>query len=645
MGKVLWVDLTRGAITDEHIPETVYRRFLSGVGLAAYLLYREIPAGADPLGPDNVLGFVSGLLNGTNSLFTGRWMAVAKSPLTGAWGEANCGGTLASALKLSGYDGIFFKGTSPKPVYLSVTNGKAELHDAADIWGRDTIETDQCLRLIHPNSSVACTGPAGERLSLIAAISNDRGRMAARSGLGAVMGAKRLKAVVLAGRQKVNVYDRVEMQRLSKKTLGYVRMQIPLPPGKISRYIGALMRVLPFQWAQDGMLYKWLLRRWGTISMNQISLEMGDAPIQNWLGSSASFPFRRSDSSDPDRIIRYETKKYHCRACALGCGGIISSETDVKGHKPEYETVLAWGGLLLNEDLESIFVINERLNRAGMDSISAGATVAFAIECAERGLFTAEQLEGLDLRWGNSAAIQALLERMIAREGIGNLLADGSRGAAARLGRDAKTCAVHAGGQELAMHDGRNDPGFALHAVVEPMPGRHTNGSQMYYEMFKLWTRVKSLPQARFLYGKGAKYATAGQQGRDLATAAVACSRFSQVLNGAGLCLFGAFIGVNRLPVFEWLNAATGWQETPEGYMQAGARIQALKQLFNARHGLPLRHAINLRAIGLPAQSHGANRGRTLEMDGMVRAYWAAAGWDEETGLPGEEMVNAVTRE
>jgi aldehyde:ferredoxin oxidoreductase len=642
MGKVLWVDLTNGTIREEHIPESVYRRFLSGVGLAAYLLYREIPPGAEPLGPDNVLGFVSGLLNGTTSLFTGRWMAVGKSPLTGGWGEANCGGTLASAIKRSGYDGVFFKGVSPRPVYLSVINGQAKLQAADDLWGCDTTETDQRLRTAFPNTAVACIGPAGERLSLIAAISNDGGRMAARSGLGAVMGAKRLKAVVLAGNQKMTIYDKEEMQRLSQKALSYIRMEVPLPSGKVTRYIGTLMRLLPFQWAQDGMLYKWLLQRWGTISMNQISVEMGDAPIQNWRGTSADYPFRQSDSSNPDRITQYETKKYHCRACALGCGGTVSNEVVQESHKPEYETVLAWGGLLLNQDLESIFAINERLNRAGMDSISAGGTVAFAIECAERGLFTEEQLDGLDLKWGNSRAIQALLERMIAREGIGDLLADGSRAAAARLGHGAETYAVQAGGQELAMHDGRNDPGFALHAVVEPMPGRHTNGSQLYYEMFQLWTRVSGLPRAKLLYGKASKYAASGQQGRDKAISAVACSRFSQVMNGAGLCLFGGFIGVQRLPIFEWLNAVTGWQETPDGYMQAGARVQALKQLFNARHGLPPRHAINLRAIGLPAQKRGANRGRSLDMDSMVRLYWAAAGWDVETGLPTDEVIKEL---
>lgn len=637
MGKVLWVDLSEGKIQEETLPDEVYERFLSGIGLAAFLLYREIPPQADPLGPDNVLGFVSGLLSGTNSLFSGRWMAAARSPLTGAWGEANCGGTLAPAIKRCGYDGIFFRGASPKPVYLLI-DGQPELRDAADVWGLDTVETDQRLRSAHKESAVACIGPAGEKRSLLAGICNDAGRLAARSGLGAVMGSKQLKAVVLRGRQKIQVADIDEMQRLSQGAYQWVKTTVQLPPARFIKYAGSLMRVLPQQMAQDGMLYKWMLQRWGTISMNQMSVEMGDAPIQNWRGSNVDFPLRLSDATSADLITRFEQKKYHCRACALGCGGIISNGAVPEGHKPEYETVLAWGGLLVNNDLDSIFAINEELNRAGMDSISAGGTVAFAIECAERGILTAEMLDGLDLRWGNSAAIRELLRRMIAREGIGDLLADGSLVAARRLGGEASDYAVQAGGQELAMHDGRNDPGFALHAVVEPMPGRHTNGSQLYYEMFQLWTKLPGLPRVRRFYPKKTKYQASPRHAQE----AVACSRFSQVINGAGICLFGAFIGVNRLPVFQWINAATGWHNSPAETMQVGARIQALKQLFNARHGVPLRHAINRRALGLPPQTQGANRGVTLDFDRMVREYWRESGYDPETGMPLPETLEAL---
>jgi aldehyde:ferredoxin oxidoreductase len=588
-----------------------------------------------------VLGFVAGLLCGTNSLFSGRWMAAAKSPLTGTWGEANCGGTLAPAIKRCGYDGIFVRGASPHPVYICIEESGPSLRDASGLWGMDTVETDAALRATHPGCAAACIGPAGERRSLLAGISNDAGRLAARSGLGAVMGSKNLKAVALRGRQKVHVHDKDAMQHLSHNSLRWVRMTPPLPSGSSLKFIGTLMRILPFQVAQDGLLYKWMLRKWGTIAMNQMSVAMGDAPIQNWRGSDRTFPLRQSNSSDPDAIIRREVKKYHCRSCALGCGGVVHGPEGAESHKPEYETVLSWGGLLLNEDLDTIFAVNDRLNRAGMDSISAGATAAFAIECAERGLLKPEQTAGLDLRWGNSAALLPLVDQMIRREGLGALLADGTRAAALAIGSDAMQYAVQAGGQELAMHDGRNDPGFALHAVVEPMPGRHTNGSQLYYEMFQLWKKVQGLPKIKRLYSKAEKY----RAGSDQAAAAVANSRFMQVINAAGLCLFGALVGVQRVPVFEWLNAACGWGLSAEDYLRAGARIQAIKQLFNARQGVPLRHAVNPRALGVPPLGHGANRGRTLPLDDMVRAYWLASGFDENTGMPTSAALRALDME
>ena len=435
-------------------------------------------------------------------------MAAAKSPLTGTWGDANCGGSFSAAIKHSGFDGIFFTGASDRPVTLLVDNGQAELRDASAVWGMDALETEKVLMKSIPGKrlSVACIGPAGEKLSLIAGICHDGGRMAARSGLGAVMGAKRLKAVVLTGSQKVAVKDRAEIQRLNRALMGWVRLRIPLPSGALVHYLGSLIRILPVQIAQDGLLYKTMLQKWGTVSMNQISIEMGDGPVRNWRGSNRDFGPGRSSAIDPDRFSRLELRKYHCYACPLGCGGICQVGGDglaKEMHRPEYETVLALSSLLLNEDLGTIFELNDMLNRAGMDSISAGGTLAFALECFEKGILTREQTGGLELAWGNAAAIQALLRLMIAREGIGDLLADGVKAAAARLGQGAEAYAVHAGGQELAMHDGRADPGFSLHAMLEPTPGRHTLGSQLYYEMFQLWTRVAGLPRVKRLYWKG----------------------------------------------------------------------------------------------------------------------------------------------
>jgi len=294
--------------------------------------------------------------------------------------------------------------------------------------------------------------------------------------------------------------------------------------------------------------------------------------------------------------------------------------------------------LLMNVDVDSIFTLNDLLNRAGMDTISVGGTIAFAIECFENGILTRKDTGGLDLAWGNSAAIVALAKQMIHREGLGDLLADGSRVAARRIGKNAERFAVQAGGQELGMHDSRNDPGFAVHYAGDPAPGRHTTGSQLYYEMFRLWKRIPTLPEPSFLYFKGSKY----EPDADKAAASAACSRYLNVINGAGGCLFGAFLGADRLPLFDWLDAATGWKRTPQQYLDIGARVQDLKQLFNVKHGIRAQDVVaslNHRAIGRPPQEVGANQGRSVPLEQMVADYWEALGWDRRTGHPARAVL------
>ena len=247
-GKVLWVDLGKGTFTEEIIPDSMYQKYLGGIGLGAALLYREMPANTDPLGPDNILGFLPGLLTGAGSFFTGRWMAVAKSPLTGTWGDSNCGGTLALAIKQCGYDGILFKGASSKPVYLYIDNKGPQLLDASPYWGKDAVETEDLLLAAHTvkkKPAVAAIGAAGENLSLISGISNDRGRLAGRSGLGAVMGSKKLKAVVLAGSQRVEAHDPIKTKLLSLKCSRDVMLPLKIMPSKIVAGLGHFLGWLP----------------------------------------------------------------------------------------------------------------------------------------------------------------------------------------------------------------------------------------------------------------------------------------------------------------------------------------------------------------------------------------------------------------
>jgi aldehyde:ferredoxin oxidoreductase len=643
MGKILVVDLTTGRIHSESVPDSVYDQFLSGAGLAAWYLYRQIPPGADPLGPENVLGFVSGTLTGTGSLFTGRWMVVGKSPLTGCWGEANCGGTLAPAIKQCGYDAIFFSGISPRPVYLFADGNTAELRDAADLWGLDTVATENRLVRAHAGKKrprIACIGPAGERLALIAGVVNDGGRLAARAGLGAVMGAKRLKAVALAGSQRVKVGDRETVLRLSREVSAIVQSHPPFVSGKVAAYMGRLMRALPAQMETDGLLFKMILHKWGTVGMNQMSIEMGDAPVRNWGGTHSDFDLEKSAAVSPDVFTRPVVAKYFCYSCPLGCGALIEGAADApKSHRPEYETATALGALCINSDAASIFHMNEMLNRAGMDSISAGATIAFAMECYQNGLITRADTDGIDLTWGNSDAMVALLDKMIRREGIGDLLADGSRMAARRIGRSSDRFAMHAGGQDLPMHDSRFDPGFALHYAVEPAPGRHTVGSLLYYEMFQLWRRIQGLPDPSRLYLKGSKYHAYPEKAR----MGVACSQFVNLLNAAGACLFGAFLGVHRLPIFQWLDAVCGRVRTPAAYLEIGARIQTVCQAFNFRQGIEAQALrVSDRALGRPPQSSGANTGRTVPIEALVADYFEQSGWDRQTGRPPEAALREL---
>lgn len=641
MGQILLVNLSTGKIEAEAVPDRVYEEVLSGMGLGAYILYHSMPAGADPLGPENILGFCSGLLTGTGSFFSGRWTLVGKSPLTGTWGDANCGGTFSPAIKRCGYDAIFFSGISAEPVYLYVKNGKGELKDASHLWGVDAVETEEVLKGDHgPKAAVATIGPAGEKLSLISGVCNDRGRIAARSGLGAVMGVKKLKAVVLDGVARIGVHDPAAMKGLSRHCAKWVRMPLPLTSGGLFAHVGTLMRWTPVMFPQDGLLYRSILQKWGTGGMNQLSIEMGDSPLKNWEGSNRDFPLEKSKKINPDLISETEIVKYHCYSCPLGCGGICATKGKfAHTHKPEYETILALGGLCMNEDLESIFYLNELLNRAGMDTISAGAAAAFAIECYEKGVLTKEDTDGLELKWGNTAAVVALIRKMIRREGIGDLLADGTKVAARKIGKGAEGFTVQAGGQEPAMHDGRNDPGFNVHYSLEPAPGRHTVGAQLYYEMFQLWKCVKGLPKPGLLYMKKSKYDVGGEK----AQTAAACSKFMSLANGAGMCLFGLFLGARRIPTFAWLNAATGWQKTPEAYMEIGERIQTLKQAFNVKHGIePKDNFISDRALGKIPQKEGANRGRSVDIEKMAPAYWEQFGWDRETGKPTEETLQRL---
>ena len=639
-GKILLVDLSTRTWEVQDIPEAVYEGYLSGIGLAAYITTQTMPPGADPLGPDNLLGFVNGLLTGSAALFSGRWLVTGKSPLTGGWGDANCGGNLGPAIKQCGYDGIFFKGIASEPIYLYADGEAVEIRSASHLWGKDATETEELLCKKSGGKKtprVACIGQAGERLSLISGICNDRGRIAARSGLGAVMGSKKLKAVVLAGSRPTEYADSPEIKRLSKELNTLVPKEDFKYPGWMLPFIVKAMNFGKNANRADGLLSLSVMRTWGTGAGNQLCVVTGDAPVKNWAGTSKDYTHR---PIAPDILAKRTLKKYHCHACPLACGAISSVSNGFnETHRPEYETAMSLGAMLLNNNLDSLLLVNELLNRAGMDSISAGATIAFVMECFENGLIDQEDTNGLELRWGNSAAIIALVKKMIAREGFGDVLADGVLAAARRIGNGAERFAMHAGGQELPMHDPKYDPGYGLHYVVEPTPGRHTIGSGVVYETLRLWTRVSWALEVPQSYPASERYIADANKGKY----AAASSMTKMLIDTAGLCILGLQIGVDRFPLFEYLNAATGWEKSPDDYMQIGKRIQTLRHLFNIREGIdPVQVKLPGRVYGNPPPKVGANKGKGFDVDAMRVHYWDAMGWNPDTGVPLPETLKAL---
>jgi aldehyde:ferredoxin oxidoreductase len=597
MGKILNVDLSTGRLTDEPINEALARRFLGGYGLGAKLLYDRMRPGVDPLGPESLLGFFTGPLTGSPAIEGNRFVVVCKSPLTGTWGDANCGGTFGPHLKFAGYDGIILSGIADHPVQLNIADGRAELRDAASLWGKDSNETEDVLRAeLGKGVEVACIGQAGERKSLISCVMNDKGRAAGRSGVGAVMGSKRLKAITVSGSATVPLADPARTEALRREYL-----------------------------KKHGNAYP-LFVKYGTIGITGGSAMSGDSPVKNWGGvGPVDFP-TGSEKFRDETVIAYQDKKYGCWKCTMACGGHMSVKQDgpykgVAHHKVEYETAAAWGTMTLSDDFPALIKINELCNRYGMDTIAAGCTAAFAVECFSNGILTTADTDGLELRWGNAPALVALCEKMGKREGFGAVLADGVKIAAERIGRGSEKFAIHVHGAEVPMHDPKFQPGLATSYKMDATPARHTQGHEDMPPFVNGWPEHE-----KYTYtGKGDLHRK--------------CSAMIHVVNAAGTCMF-AFLSYDWNYVPDFLSAITGWPIDTEECYRIGDRIANIRHAFNLREGLnPLQFDVPARIIGNPPQTAGNVRGVTVDLDTQVREYCAAMGWDPTTARPSKSRL------
>ncbi|MEW6222537.1 MAG: aldehyde ferredoxin oxidoreductase family protein [Candidatus Hadarchaeota archaeon] len=599
MGKVLEVDLTRGKAVQQKLDKELAMNYIGGNGLCTRLLFNLLKPGIDSLGPENVLIFATGPLNGTTWSQTGRYEVAAKSPLTGLYGEANSGGHWGSELKYSGFDAIVVHGRAEKPVYLDVENGAAQLKSAERLWGRDALETEQMLREEKGDGcEVVSIGQAGENLVRFAAIMHDY-RSAARTGPGAVMGSKNLKAISVRGDFSVPIADLDEFSKLATE---------------------GRKRVVSHKFSASTTKY-------GTTILVELMNEIGRFPTRNFQ----SGVFDMAHEIGGEKIVRdFKLRDRACFGCPLRCECFLKNNAGgrpLEG-KVEYETLSSLGGRCGNSDMEAILYANRLCNIYGLDTISCGGVIAFAMECYERGLLKKADTGGIDLSWGNAEAIIECIEKLVRREGFGNLLAEGTDRLAKRLGPATEEFNMTVKGMDEPAQDGRAQKSMGLsHATA--------NRGADHLTSFEVLSEVGFVEEIERRFGKKVMPEGADRLNPKYKALMVRDGEnFCAVVDSLVTCKFGACWP----PVFYFedyaraLTAVTGIKHTASSLFTTGARIFSLERAFNIREGVTRKDdRLPSRMIKSPAPE-GPPRGHVVELDYMLPEYYQLRQWDWNTG-------------
>ncbi len=602
-GKVLWVDLSKKETKTVELKEEDLKNFIGGSGLAARLLYRFMTKDLDPLGPENPLAFITGPFTGSGVPSSGRHAVCAKSPLTNIWGEATSGGFFAVALKSTGFDGIIITGKSDKPVYLYVHDGSAEIRDASHLWGKGFYETRDTLikEVGEKRARVAAIGQAGENLVKYAAVMNDHGRAAGRCGLGAVMGSKKLKAIVVHGDKRPEIKDpdrlKAEVKALEAAAIS--------PAGLVS------------------VAFTSLLNEFGTPAYTDISMYIGDGPARYFTRSV--FPVDKVDGKALRE--RYSVFSVSCYGCPIGCGRLTKfgkfGIDEVDG--PEYETVMSFGPLCWNFDLDTIVYANHLCNDFGLDTISTGMSIAFAMYLYEKGILTKDKA-GLEIKWGDGETIVKLVQMIAKREGIGDLLAEGVKRIAEKLGVSQDE-AAHVKGLEIPMHDPRAFAGQAVCYATSPRGACHLRADYWYIDMGIDVFEAKVSAGDRFECSE-AKGAMAARW-----------QNFRELYNALLLCQFSQINTPSQ--VARMLTAITGWNFDAKTVLTTGERIFNLKRAINVKLGVT-RADDRLPRIAIEPLKEGATQGFSPDMETLLRGYYKERKWDWETGKPAREKLEEL---
>ena len=635
-GKILHVDLTAGSLEIEEPPEELYRTYMGGSALGLYYLLKNTPPGADPYGPENTLAFMLSGITGAPIAGQSRATVVAKSPITGGVGDSQAGGFWPAELKFAGFDGIVVTGSSPKPVYLWINQGEVELRDAAHLWGKKTLEVEDMLQeeLGDKRIQIAQIGPAGEKLVRFAAIMNMATRAHGRTGMGAVMGSKKLKAIVVrGGKKKLPMADPEAVRAIMQPSIPAIREDEDV----------------------------WDLAKHGTLGILESQNAVGGLPTRNY--QSGWFDYDRSAAIGGERLFKeflrgadeenqLKLGRETCYSCAVRCKRVVDTEwqgikVDPRSGGQEYETGSVFGSYCEIDDIQAIAYANQLCNEFGVDTIAAGATMAFAINCFEDGLITSADTGGIELGWGKADAMIAMLEKTLNREGFGDVLAEGSARAGTRIGNGAEDLVVAVKGAELPAHMPQVKPSLAVIYAVNPFGADHQSSEHDPNYTPEL---IAESPEK---YGKrAADLGLTDPQPEDVLNAAkveyaLKTQYAYSALDTADVCqfVFGPawqLLGMEELAGV--IAAVTGEPTTVDDLLTIGARRLNMLRAFNAREGITRDRDTLPKRLFEPLQG-GPTDGKFIdraEFEAALEMYYEQAGWDPVTGNPPRSTLESL---
>lgn len=612
-GTILRVDLSEKKIWTENPPENIYRKYLGGSSLALYYLLNELNMNIDPFDPKNIMVLASSVISGAPIAGITRYTVAALSPLTNGFGEAEAGGFWGPELKHAGFDAVIISGKAERPVYLWIHDGEAEIRDASSLWGASTYATQEAIRteLQDKRIRVLSTGLAGENKVRYACLLNEAKHANGRTGMGAVMGSKNLKAVAVRGTRKLEVADPESLKTLAKELAALIESN---KADQILRKFGTANLVIPL--SSSGIL-----------------------PTKNFHWGSFEGAEAISGEAMTEKIL---VKPEGCYACSVRCKRVVKTNGKYKVNPalggPEYETIASLGSCLCIDNLEAIAKGNELCNSYGLDTISTGAVIAFAMECFEEGILTKEDTDGIELRFGNAEAMLEIIERIAHRKGIGDILAEGVMRAAKKIGKGAERFALHVKGQEVPMHDPRGKIGVGIGYAISPTGADH----------------IEATHDTAFTTEKGSAFRAAKVLGlvepldaRDMSPAKARQFYYLQLVwslwNCLGVCNFVASpnwaLPIHKVP--DIVKAITGWDTSLWELLKVGEKSNTMARAFNTLRGFT-RSDDRLPDRLYEPLENGPLKGTGIDrekFDRLLEAYYEMVGWDKETGTPTEAKL------